>query len=83
MIKEIFQEVSEILDDYQSISYHIFCNVVNEDWSPNLDSVSFTVSFWNDKDDSTWKEDWKIDNEGIHTEKETYKTISDFKAWWG
>ena len=83
MIRNIFQEVSKILGDYQSISYHIFCNVISENWTPNLDSVSFIVKFWNDKDGSEWEESWEIDINGIHTEKETYKTLSDFEAMWG
>ena len=36
LVREIFQEVTKILDNYFHTSYHVFCNVINERWSLDL-----------------------------------------------
>ena len=36
LVRDIFQEVTKILDKYHYTSYHVFCNVINERWSLDL-----------------------------------------------
>ena len=85
MVRDIFQEVEKILDNYFYTSYHVYCSIGEEVWSPDYSSVSFTVNFWNDQGEgSEWKEYWSIDQEGrIHTEEKTYESLEEFKSdWW-
>ena len=81
MVRDVFQEVIEILYKYHQVSYHVFCSVGNERWSENS-LIRFTVYFWNDQNGSEWEEEWYIDEEGIHTEEKLFKTLEEFKTYW-
>ncbi len=84
IVRDVFQEVTEILYKYHQVSYHVFCSVGNERWSENNSLIRFTVYFWNDQGNgSEWEEEWYIDEEGIHTEEKLFKTLEEFKSdWW-
>jgi hypothetical protein len=49
MVRDVFQEVEKVLDNYFYTSYHVSCSISEEVWSPDYSSVSFTVNFWNDQ----------------------------------
>ena len=77
MVKDIFQEVEKALDNYFYTSYHVYCSISEEVWSPDYSSVSFTVNFWNDQGEgSEWKEYWSIDQEGGYTLRKKYMNLS-------
>jgi hypothetical protein len=84
MIREIFDEVEKVLDNYFQRSYHVSCYITDETWTLDMSSVSFTVKFHSDQGyGSDWEEYWSIDSEGIHTEEDTYKDLEGFKSYWG
>ena len=79
-IAEIFDEVTSAILNYES--YHVYYTYGDECWNGN-NRVEFEVHGHSDQGEGAdWSEYWAIDENGIHTEDETYKTLDDFKSRW-